>query len=98
MSPVHMRDWQGFVTKRDCDPRNHYLERGNYAMLKYYIKAHEVMHNLRTDKDGVVSFEYVIVAAAVVGAVVVAFGAADGTGAIATALKTKIAAIVTKLG
>ena len=31
-------------------------------MLKYYIKTTEALKRLRTDKDGVVSFEYVIVA------------------------------------
>ena len=35
-------------------------------MLKYYVKASEAVRRLRTDKDGVVSFEYVIVAAFVV--------------------------------
>ena len=54
-------------------------------MLKYYIKTPEAVKRLRTDKDGVVSFEYVIVAACIVGAVVAAFG--TGTGALsATAL------------
>ena len=43
-------------------------------MLKYYIKTTEALKRLRTDKDGVVSFEYVIVAACIVGAVVAAFG------------------------
>jgi pilus assembly protein Flp/PilA len=42
-------------------------------MLKYYIKTTEALRRLRTDKDGVVSFEYVIVAAVVVAAVVAAF-------------------------
>jgi hypothetical protein len=32
-------------------------------MLKYYVKTRDVLERLRTDKDGVVSFEYVIVAA-----------------------------------
>ena len=40
-------------------------------MLKNYI---ETVKRLRTDKDGVVSFEYVIVAACVVAAVALAFG------------------------
>ena len=43
-------------------------------MLKYYVKTSEALLRLRTDKDGVVSFEYVIVAACVVAAVVAAFG------------------------
>ena len=39
-------------------------------MLKFYVKTGEAVKRLLTDKDGVVSFEYVIVAAVVVGAVV----------------------------
>jgi Flp pilus assembly pilin Flp len=35
-------------------------------MLKYYIKAREALHRLRMDKNGVVSLEYVVVAACVV--------------------------------
>jgi pilus assembly protein Flp/PilA len=58
-------------------------------MLKYYIKTTEALHRLRTDKDGVVSFEYVIVAACIVGAVAAAFGTGAG-GGIATALTTAI--------
>ena len=54
-------------------------------MLKYYVKTTEALKRLRTDKDGVVSFEYVIVAACIVGAVAAAFGTGAG-GAIATAL------------
>ena len=63
-------------------------------MLKYYIKTTEALKRLRTDKDGVVSFEYVIVAACIVAAVVAAFGT-GATGAIATALTTGITAIST---
>ena len=51
-------------------------------MLKYYIKTTEALKRLRTDKDGVVSFEYVIVAACIVGAVAAAFGT-GASGAIA---------------
>ena len=42
-------------------------------MLKYYIKTTEALRRLLTDKDGMVSFEYVIVAAVVVLAVTAAF-------------------------
>ena len=65
-------------------------------MLKYYIQATEALERLRTDANGVVSFEYVIVAAAVVGAVVLAFGAAGGAGPISSALKSGIDAITAK--
>ena len=56
-------------------------------MLKYYVKTTEALKRLRTDQDGVVSFEYVIVAACVVAAVAAAFGT-GATGAIETALTT----------
>jgi len=66
-------------------------------MLKFYIKSSEAVKRLREDVSGVVSFEYVIVAAAVVGAVVLAFGAAGGAGPISTALGQAIAAITAKI-
>jgi len=65
-------------------------------MLKNYIKTREALLRLRTDKDGVVSFEYVIVAACVVAAVVAAFGTGTG-GAIETALAGAIAGIVAQI-
>jgi pilus assembly protein Flp/PilA len=43
-------------------------------MLKYYVKASDMLARLRDDKDGVVSFEYLIVAACIVAAVAFAFG------------------------
>ena len=62
-------------------------------MRKYYIKTTEALKRLGTDQDGVVSFEYVIVAACIIGAVVAAFGTGQG-GAIANALTQGITAIV----
>jgi pilus assembly protein Flp/PilA len=59
-------------------------------MLQYYVEA---VKCLRTDQDGVVSFEYVIVAACIIGAVVAAFGTGAG-GNIATALSGGITSIV----
>jgi pilus assembly protein Flp/PilA len=47
-------------------------------MLKYSIKTTEALKRLHTDKDGVVSFEYVIVAACIVTVVIAVF---SGTGA-----------------
>ena len=38
-------------------------------MLKYYVKTRDLLQRLREDKDGVVSFEYIIVAACIVAAV-----------------------------
>jgi pilus assembly protein Flp/PilA len=61
-------------------------------MLKYYIKTTEAFKRLRADQDGVVSFEYVIVAACIIGAVVASFGTGAG-GKIATALTGGITAI-----
>ena len=66
-------------------------------MLRYYIKATEALKSLRTDNDGVVSFEYVIVAVCIIAAVVAAFGTNAG-GGIATALTSGITAISTAVG
>ena len=49
-------------------------------MLRYYVKATEALKRLRTDKDGVVSFEYVIVAVCIIAAVLAAFGTNISTG------------------
>ena len=65
-------------------------------MLKLYVKGHDLLDRLSADKDGVVSFEYVIVAACVVAAVVAAFGNGTG-GAIHTALSNAITAIVAQI-
>jgi pilus assembly protein Flp/PilA len=61
-------------------------------MLKYYIKTTEALKRLRADQDGVVSFEYIIVAACIIGAVAAAFGTGAG-GAIGTALTGGITSI-----
>jgi Flp pilus assembly pilin Flp len=65
-------------------------------MLKFYVKTRDTVERLLTDKEGVVSFEYVIVAACVVAAVVAAFGTGTG-GAIQTALTNAITAIVAQI-
>jgi hypothetical protein len=49
-------------------------------LLKYCIKTTEALKQLRADTKGVVSFEYVIVAACIVGAVVAAFGTGTTSG------------------
>ncbi|MCK1710019.1 MULTISPECIES: hypothetical protein [unclassified Bradyrhizobium] len=61
-------------------------------MLKYYIKTTEAFKRLRAEQDGVVSFEYIIVAACIIGAVSAAFGTGAG-GAIGKALSGGITAI-----
>ena len=63
-------------------------------MLKYYVKTSDLLNRLREDKDGVVSFEYIIVAACIIGAVAAAFGT-GATGAIGAALTTGITDITT---
>jgi pilus assembly protein Flp/PilA len=65
-------------------------------MLKYYVKSTEALKSLRADKKGVVSFEYVLVAACIVAAVIFAFGL-DTQGAIATKLSSSISAILAKI-
>ncbi|WGR92974.1 hypothetical protein MTX26_24035 [Bradyrhizobium sp. ISRA443] len=65
-------------------------------MLKYYIKTTEALKRLRDNEDGVVSFEYVIVAACVVAAVGAAFGL-GGTGPISDALSSAISSISSKV-
>jgi pilus assembly protein Flp/PilA len=63
-------------------------------MLKFYVKTREVLQRLRTDKDGVVSFEYIIVACLIIGVVGAAFAK---TGPLNTALVNGIAQIGTTL-
>jgi pilus assembly protein Flp/PilA len=65
-------------------------------MLKFYVQTSEALKSLRDNKDGVVSFEYVIVAACIIGAVAAAFGT-GATGAIGTALTNAITAIAAKV-
>jgi Flp pilus assembly pilin Flp len=66
-------------------------------MLNNYIKTREALLRLWTDKDGVVSFEYLIVAACIVGAVAAAFGtgAAGGIGTALTGGLTAVSAAIT---
>jgi pilus assembly protein Flp/PilA len=64
-------------------------------MLKYYVKASDLLERLRSDKDGVVSFEYVIVALCIVAAVAAAFGT-DATTGIGKALAGGITTLTTK--
>jgi pilus assembly protein Flp/PilA len=67
---------------------------GFSLMLKYYVKTTETLKRLRRDKDGVVSFEYVIVAVCIIAAVLAAFGTSTSTG-IGNALATGIGQITT---
>jgi Flp pilus assembly pilin Flp len=65
-------------------------------MLKLYVKASDLLASLRSDKRGVVSFEYVIVAACIVAAVGAAFGTGSG-GAIHDALVGAITKVTSSL-
>ncbi|QOZ26353.1 Flp family type IVb pilin [Bradyrhizobium sp. CCBAU 51753] len=42
-------------------------------MSKFYVSTMESLKRLRADKDGVVSFEYIIVAACIVAVVIAVF-------------------------
>ena len=60
-------------------------------MLKHYVES---VKRLSTDKDGVVSLEYVVVAACVVAVVITAFSAG---GSLPGALSTGFTAITTAM-
>jgi pilus assembly protein Flp/PilA len=65
-------------------------------MLKYHDKTIDALKRLNADKDGVASFEYVLVAACVVASAGTALGANAG-GGIATALTSAIITISTAI-
>jgi len=65
-------------------------------MLKYYIKTTEALRRLRPDQDGIISFEYVVVAFCVVATVLAVFGT-GGNSTISNALNNGIGAIVNQL-
>src|SRR5207253_1697961 len=76
------------------DMKTSSLNQGLRSMSKLYVKAIEALHRLRTNNKGVVSFEYIIVAACIV-AVVIAVFKTDNS--IKTALTTGIATISTAM-
>jgi Flp pilus assembly pilin Flp len=68
-------------------------------MITTYLRLRETglrLVRIVTDEKGVVSFEYVIVAACIVGAVSLAFGT-DASSGIGKALSDAVAAISSKL-
>ena len=71
-----------------------YLVQSHIALMTLQDVAKRRLASLRSDKSGVVSFEYILVAACVVGAVAAAFGP-GATGAIKVALSNGITAVVT---
>jgi hypothetical protein len=76
-----------------CEYATPHLVEGFSPMLKYYVKTTEALKRLRTDKDGVVSFEYIIVAFCIVVAVAAVFGTGTGTG-VTNALNTAMGAVL----
>ena len=73
---------------------NSSCKEGFSPMLKYFVKTTEAFKRLGRDQDGVVSFEYLIVAACIIAVVSLAFGKG---GPLATAINTAITAISTAL-
>jgi pilus assembly protein Flp/PilA len=65
-------------------------------MLKFYVKASETLHQLRSDENGVVSFEYIIVAVCIIAAVTAVF-TATGNGGIQDALTAGISRVASAL-
>jgi Flp pilus assembly pilin Flp len=63
-------------------------------MLKYYIKTTEALKDFRKDQAGVVSFEYIIVAACVVAVVAAVYGT-DANGVLGGALSDSLNAVAT---
>ena len=61
-------------------------------MLSWYIETTEALKRLRTDKDGVVSLEYVIVGACVCAVVLLLFHG-TGSSTLSGALNTGFSAI-----
>ena len=66
-------------------------------MLKYYTETKEALKRLRTDYDGVVSFEYIIVATCII-IVVIAIYNGTGANSISGALSTGVGKIVNAFG
>ena len=62
-------------------------------MLKLYVNCRDLIDRLRSDKAGVVSFEYLIVAALIIAAVGLAYG--TGGSKISAALTKGITAVTT---
>jgi pilus assembly protein Flp/PilA len=66
------------------------------SMLKYYNKATVALRRLRADQDGIVSFEYVVVAFCIVATVLVVFGTGSNS-TISNALNKAISDVVNLL-
>jgi pilus assembly protein Flp/PilA len=66
-------------------------------MTSWYVRTREGLLRMRRDQRGVVSFEYVIVAACIVGAVAAVFGTDTGAG-VGLALSTALGKVTAALG
>lgn len=66
-------------------------------MCNHCSEASDALKHLIASRDGVVSFEYVLVAAAIVGAVAAVFGTTDSTGPINDTLAISLNTIVNKV-
>jgi Flp pilus assembly pilin Flp len=64
-------------------------------MLKFY-RATEALRRLRADQDGIVSFEYVVVAFCIVATVLVVFGTGSNS-TISNALNQALSDVVSQL-
>ena len=65
-------------------------------MFEACAKASKSLQRMRADKDGVVSFEYIVVAASVVAAVVAVF-TVSGSDAISSGLSGMLSVITTAI-
>ena len=65
-------------------------------MPRYYLIIRDALDRLRTDRDGVVSLEYVIVAACIMGGVIAAFGT-NATSGVGAALTSALGSIGTSI-
>ena len=63
-------------------------------MLKSYVKIRDLLARLRRDKDGIASFEYIIVSVCIITTAGAAFSSAAGGGVIQTALATGIGSVL----
>ena len=87
--------WQQVLPNGGCDgPQPFILKEGNPLMLKQYV---ETVKRLGTDKDGVVSLEYVIVAACVCAVVIAVFNTGGSLPGALTSGFSKITAALAKL-
>jgi len=93
--PVELSELSGRISRRQgcCIIKQ---RKRSSLMLKFYVKASETLRQLRSDEQGVVSFEYIIVAVCIITTVGLVF-AATGSDSISGALSTGVGRISTAL-